>query len=467
MPLSPAAARRARRTLDALTAVAAVVVALELFRLGTPLGPLRKPVLYVPAIVGALAVAARAWLVRGPRSGAIAAAALSLAVFLANGRSIVSGDTYPASYLPWMALRHGTLTLDPLALPDPLPYWAVRHGGHVWSRYPIAAPVLALPVYLPAALGPARDAARGEPEKLAAALMCALSAGFVLAALRRAGTPPWLAAAATALYAAASPVLTTASQALWQHAPSVLALSAAIWATVRARAGEPSFAAWAGLACGVSVAARPTDAIVAAALALALAPLGLRALLAFAAAGAAPLLATGTYQALAFGVPWATGYGGEVRAFGTPLGEGLLGVLASPTHGLLTFVPWAALALAGLFAGARRDPLHRALLGAALATILLYARWHAWWGGWCFGPRVLCDLSPLLAFGLGGLAGVRARLLAPALAATGLYAAALGALATHAPRSTLARAVYDADGRELAMEWRRYPPVALLAREAR
>jgi hypothetical protein len=462
MPPSPVAARRA---LDALAAAATIVVVLELFRLGTPLGPLRKPVLYVPAIVGALAVAARAWLARGPRSGAVVAGALSLAVFLANGRGIVSGDTFPANYLPWSVLRHGTLTLDPLALAEPLPYWAIRHGGHVWSRYPIAAPLLALPVYLPAALGPAPDAQRGEPEKLAAALMCAISAGLVLAALRRAGAPAWLAAAATAIYATASPVLTTASQALWQHAPSVLALSAAIWASVRARAGERSFAAWAGLACGVAVAARPTDAIVAAALALALAPLGRRSLLAFAAAGAAPLLATAAYQAVAFGVPWATGYGDEVRAFGTPLGEGLLGVLASPTRGLLTFAPWAAAALAGLCAGARRDALHRALLAACVTTILLYARWHTWWGGWCFGPRMLCDLSPLLAFGLGGLGRVRARLLAPALAATGLYAAALGALAIHAPRSPLARAVYEADGRDLAMEWRRYPPIAQVVGE--
>src|SRR5262249_45375267 len=28
-------------------------------------------------------------------------------------------------------------------------------------------------------------------------------------------------------------------------------------------------------------------------------------------------------------------------------------------------------------------------------TILFYARWHDWRGGWCYGPRFLCETLPV------------------------------------------------------------------------
>lgn len=448
------------RTATTVAVVAGAAVALELWRAGSPLGPLRGSLLYPSAVAAALALAARSALSRAPRAPVIAAA-LSAALFLANDRAIVSGDTHPTGLVPYAALRHGTLSLDPVPVPDPLPYWVVRSGGRIWSRYPVTGALLALPVYVPAALGPGIPGGTHGPEKLAAALMCAASAGFLLAALRRAGAPRWLALVATALYSGASPVLAVASQALWQHAPSVLALSAALWATVRARAGDPRFAAWAGWFAGIAVTARFTDVFAAAALAFTLLPLGARRLGAFALAAAAPVAALAAYHAVAFGAPWATGYAGEAAAFATPLAEGLRGVLLSPTRGLLTFVPWTALALAGLALGARRDRLQAALLAATIATILVYAQWHAWWGGWCYGPRMLSDLTPLLAFGLLPLARFPARSVAVALALTGVPAALLCGFGAFSSRSPAARAVYEADGRDLAAEWSRYPPAAM------
>jgi hypothetical protein len=35
-------------------------------------------------------------------------------------------------------------------------------------------------------------------------------------------------------------------------------------------------------------------------------------------------------------------------------------------------------------------------LAAAGATLLFYARWYDWRGGWCFGPRFLCETMPIL-----------------------------------------------------------------------
>jgi hypothetical protein len=448
-----------RVALLAVAAAAAALLLAELYVSGAPLGPIDRTFVYPPSIAISVAVAGLAALSRSPRRAPVVAGALALALFLANDRAIVSGDTHPAALVPFSILRHGTLSLDPVPTPTPRPYWVVEHGGRLWSHYPVVAPILALPVYIPVALGPGRPGQCGAAEKLSASIMAAISVGFVLAALLALGAPPWLAAAATALYAAGSPVLSTASQALWQHGPSVLALSAAIWAAIRTRA-EPRFAALAGLFAGLAVAARLTDVVVVAALGAMLISLGRRQALRFLALAPVPVALTGVYQWFAFGAPWATGYGDQATGFGYPFGPGLAGVLLSPTRGLFTYVPWAPLALLGLALGARRDRLILALFGGSVATIALFAKWNWWWGGWCYGPRLLSDLSPVLAVGLAPLAAFPARRLAPALALTGALAVGLSALGAFGSRTPTARAVYDADGSALAMEWWRYPLAA-------
>jgi hypothetical protein len=430
-----------------------------------PLAP-KHPALYLPAGVAAAALGAWAVL-RGWRRAPVAAGAFALVLFLANDRVLASGDTHGAALLPYNLVRRGTLALDGLA-PSPPPYWVVERDGRAWSRYPVTAALLAVPVYLPAALGRGRPGALPPLEKLAAALLCAVSAGLVLAAALELGAPRRLAVAATLLYAAGSPVLSTASQALWQHGPGVLAVSAALWAALRARsaaragASALAFDLAAGLACGVAVAARPTNALLAAGVLAATAGRGLRPLAAAALAAAPPVLFLLAYQAMAFGSPLATGYGAEARAFTAPFAEGLAGLLLSPTRGLLPYLPWAALGALGLARAARRDAVLAGAGAGALATLLLYARWHAWWGGWCYGPRMLAELSPVLALGAAALGGARRAWLAPALAATGALAVAVNAYGVFASRSPAAQAVYAVRDTREAMEAWRWPPVAWL-----
>ena len=456
---------RRRAVLRGVALAAALLFGLclarQLYTQGAPLLGLRGPLVYPLSALAALTVAALALSYGWPRAP-VAAGALALAVFVANDRVIASGDTHGAALLPYRILRAGTLTLDGLA-PEPRPYWIVERHGHAWSRYPVTAAVLALPVYLPAALGPGKAGGLPEAEKLSAALLCALSVGFVLAALRRAGAPDGLVLASTSLYALASPVLSTAAQALWQHGPGVLGLSGALWAARRARDGA-RFGLLAGLFCGLAVAARPTNVLLAAGILVGLAPRGLRTL-AWGLAGALPFPALlAAYQAAVFGAPWATGYGAESALFTLPLGEGLWAVLFSPTRGLVAFVPWVAVAAAGLVAGARRDVLLRSVAVATVATLLLYAKWHAWWGGWCYGPRYLADLTPVWALGLASTAAFPRRVLLPALAVTGVAALLLNGLGAFASRSPAAQAVYVADGARLAMEGWRWPPARLFVR---
>jgi hypothetical protein len=65
----------------------------------------------------------------------------------------------------------------------------------------------------------------------------------------------------------------------------------------------------------------------------------------------------------------------------------------------LLLVPWGVRALVN-----GNHPQRGLLIGwfgACAATLALFAKWHDWPGGWCYGPRFLCETMPLgcLLFG--------------------------------------------------------------------
>lgn len=112
--------------------------------------------------------------------------------------------------------------------------------------------------------------------------------------------------------------------------------------------------------------------------------------------GLAPLLA---YQHLYFGSIVRHGHEGFTAPFawGTPLAEGLHGLLLSPGRGLFVYSPVLALAIPGMVLAWRRGP--RLLGYLVISTVLftsLYAKFTYWWAGWVYGPRFFADLSPIL-----------------------------------------------------------------------
>ena len=78
--------------------------------------------------------------------------------------------------------------------------------------------------------------------------------------------------------------------------------------------------------------------------------------------------------------------------------EALAGLLVSPSRGLLVFSPFLV-ALPAAAALRRRDwPLSRGWWAVGivwpLLLVLAFSRWTMWWGGGCFGPRLLTDALP-------------------------------------------------------------------------
>ena len=395
-------------------------------------------------------------------------AGLTLAALLANLGSFPTGDTAPATLLPFALVRDGRLTfegtgLDQPLLPlsaSPLPYFLVRSGERIASKYSPAMGVLATPVYLPAALGRFDARARGVEHlgKLAAAILAALGVTFVHAAAARLAGQPF-AAVATALYVLGTPVLSVLGQTLWLHTGAALGFSLALLALTMDHGPEWKVGVAVGLGLGTALACRPVDVVLAAGFAVALWQVRPRALGWMAAAASVPVLLLAAYQWRVFGSPLATGYGAEAsEGWTTPLWEGVAGLLVSPGRGLLLHAPVLLLSVVAL-ARAGRDcsPRWFGSLGLSLAAFLcVMGHWHSWWGGSSAGNRMLSDGLPILGVSLAcGLRQVwrRRRLRAPAVALAVISVTTSAAL-TFGVREPLWVQVMSVGGEDRPRPWR-------------
>ncbi len=133
---------------------------------------------------------------------------------------------------------------------------------------------------------------------------------------------------------------------------------------------------------------------------------------------------------LQFGYPDAAEGGKALNAFSTPILHGLWGLLLSPGKGIFLFAPIVIAALAGfrlLFA--RLPGVAAAVAVFSLATLVFYAGYAQWEGGYCFGPRYLVPLLPGLVLPLACALGERSRPLARIvvfLAVVGVAVQAIG-----------------------------------------
>lgn len=207
-------------------------------------------------------------------------------------------------------------------------------------------------------------------------------------------------------------ILAAAASPLWAYAKeffseslAALGLTGFLYFAVRARRGRAADWALAGALLGVTVMARVTHAaFFLPATALVLADCRGRArrdallrLASFAVCGALGFAAVGLYDLARFGDPFETGYRKYAREWTTPFLEGFAGLLISPGHGLLVYCPLILLSLAAARRFAARAPRELAFVAASLVLLVaLYSKWFLWEGAWCWGPRFLVPLVPLL-----------------------------------------------------------------------
>lgn len=343
-------------------------------------------------------------------------------IYHANLRPVDSSDTLPGSLVPLAIVLDHTVTLDRFVpwLKRHVPYTRaviVTSHGHFYSQYPIGGPVFASPLYLPLAfIGHLRDWDPGSlvmfariAEKFAATTIAALSAVLLLLLLKRITTPAW-AWCLTLVYALGTETWSISSQALWQHGPGELAIIGALLALVCWTEDRASTAAlWicgASAACGLIF--RQTNIL--------LLPALLAALLLAKASVAEhvrlwtlPLLGGAMIASYNLYVLHNVSGGHTVNGLNGSLLGGFAGILVSPGRGLLLYTPVALFAVCALLPGARMARIrHLPLLTACLLFVILdaivIAKWGVWWGGYCWGPRLLTELAPpiviLMAMGV-------------------------------------------------------------------
>ena len=356
--------------------------------------------------------------------------ALCLLVYNANLRTIGAGDTLSARYQPLILLHDRTLAFDgtnaslvahghPLSVPtspaganagvdflQPPAYWVIRRGdGRLVSVYPVVAPLLVAPLYLPAVWlldregwhQPHIDRVAEIMEKVSASMLAAVASLLMFVVLRREGNP-WALPLAL-VFAFGTDTWMISSQALWQHGSGELLITLALLLSL-SRA-TPLRTGLLGFVCVLIAANRPPDALIAGAFALAALWSRKRGVVWLLAGAVLPLAAL-LYYNLAFIGDVGGGYALAESEGGVPFWHlgllGLPGPLISPTHGLLVFCPFLVFVAVGLrqrLRNASSRPLAVALCVAVIGQVLVYSQ-ADWRAGTSWGPRWLTDLLPIM-----------------------------------------------------------------------
>lgn len=349
---------------------------------------------------------------------ALGLAVIAFVVYNANLRSVTSFDTYPTRYLPISILNERDLDLDEFPSiqrypggrePGTVPYYLQHVRGHYMSSYPVAAAILAVPVYaIPTwmgliASGPG-DAAEERTflaatllAKLAASSAVALSVGLVfLTASRRVSHRAALVIALC--YGFGTSSWSVSSQGLWQSAMSQPLLALAIHLLARQERVRVEMAC-AGLALALATACRPPTAIFA----------GMYALFVwFHSRDQFPRFVIGpvligsavlAYNLYYFGTPvggYETSGAADTSLFGAPSASKLAGLLVSPSRGLIVYSPFLGLAFAGAAVALirRPEPLHTYTAAAIGVFLVFHSAFSIWHGAFSYSYRLLVDVLP-------------------------------------------------------------------------
>ncbi len=350
--------------------------------------------------------------------------------FLTQGRPLMTGDSKPNTLIASCLVLHGTTELSaflpeyaPVYCPAPgmdLPYFCVRTATGVHSSYASGMFVFALPsATLARTLGAdlLSGGVQDRMEKGVASWLAAACLGlFFLLALHLVDATS--AVSMTLLLAMGSGLCSTVGQALWQHGGVLFWMLLALLVEFRTwRNPRLPSALLQGIALAMMFACRLPSAVLIAAFGLWLLVRGPRR-----------ALLVGFVAAVAY-VPWAWYYsvtyghvlGPSIRQMGMFTGqwsETLLPLLFSTDHGLLVYQPWILLSLALAVPSVRRRVSAPSVdappgwqwlcVGAIVPYLMLVASWYCWWGGQCWGSRIVIETVPFLALlGLPSLAALR------------------------------------------------------------
>lgn len=349
-----------------------------------------------------------------------------LYLLLASGRARTP-DEHSAHFMTESLWRQGSTAVPQMVQTGHF-YGRIGVDGRPYSPYGPGQPLLAVPYYvvLGAALESIAPASMSLLAREAATslLSTTAAAGCVVVLFHLAlsvGASVRAASLTSVVLGLATPLATYATQSFAEPLLSLLSASALLALARALSSGSATALAMASALAGYAFVTRPFPGAV---LMLTVATgwlverrnrATLREMLAlsfpFVVAAAAQLLLNMSRfgNPMQFGYPAHVELGKPVDTFDTPVWIGLYGLLLSPGKGLFVFAAPVLAGLAGLVSLARVRPgLAAAAVAQALASLLFFAHYSFWEGGYCFGPRYLVPLLPALLLPLA-LAVDRAR----------------------------------------------------------
>lgn len=285
-------------------------------------------------------------------------------------------------------------------------YHVTKQDGHFYYVYPAGTSVLSMPYVALVNLGtsqtfrtPSGDYNWLYEERLQWVLAALLMSGLAVVTYRMAclSLPRGWPFAIAVVVALGTQILSTTSRGMWSHTWGILLLGLAVshlHAVHRqARPLQPALLATLLAWCFFT---RPTFVVSGVVVGVWLLTRDWRAAVRYVLAAVFWAAMFLVWSRVSVG-QWVPGYyqGGLLTA--ERFVEALLGHLISPSRGLFVYVPVSGVVLY-LLARYFRDSSDTALLATAVAAIVIH--WivasanQNWWGGHCYGPRVLADVLP-------------------------------------------------------------------------
>jgi hypothetical protein len=379
-----------------------------------------------------------------------------LLAYHASWSEMVEGDTFATVHQPYALLKFGSLSFDPENFPQMFKWrsksplflsndfqvqnWTTKVGhrttaewrksGHLELNEPryFIVKATARPTYvntfgpLPGlVILPFAALAHSLDTGASTKLLLNLAIGRFTASLLVAGCALLLFRIASQFvtyrqallvavsYGLGSCAWAVSSQTIWQQTVNQFLLVLGAYYFLRIPE-KPTLAIFSGLAFGTAAASRVTAVIMLGAVIVYLF-LHNRRSLPFFVLGLLPAASLmGAYNWYYFGSPFtfAQELVGHTLAaektrspelWQTPFWKGLVGLLVSPSRGLLVFSPILGLSGWGLVRIWRDARFHwlRPLALAVLGMMALQCKWFDWWGGWTYGYRPWLEVTPFLA----------------------------------------------------------------------
>jgi hypothetical protein len=337
---------------------------------------------------------------------------------------ITNTDSAYTYYVSASILQDGDIQLDEYAplLDLKNDYRLMLVNGHIYSYYPSAIPVLVLPVTWAAnQLFPLRyktdfytyllthkpDQRTGKLELLIASLISALCAVAIYKIGRQQNLSISQALLLVLIFAFASPMYSTSSRALWQHGPSVLALSLTILSLLlfKENPGQGKHLYIAAFFLAISYLIRPTNSLSVIFISLYVFFNHRKMIIQFLTTMAAILTLFMIHSYLTYGSllpPYSFQLFNRFGSF-TSFLNALAGLMVSPNRGLLIFSSVFLFSFYGIYLRIKENLFNTAALEPYLLCIfiahwVLTATFEQWDGGWTLGPRYMADLTGYLAF---------------------------------------------------------------------